>query len=167
VIFTSLNLIRQAKVVKDQYSSLAMACIDSSHGSDANGGKLLSFGYVTMKPMGKKTSKYQHSYHPLVFARVLNENYSSAVFALMAVASAVKLLFGFKISFLGGLVSDHANSFVNAFDTPVFPGAPRGQCYPHVIMKFKDQRGQRKTGTPGYLKHVRRTKSLKVVARAT
>jgi hypothetical protein len=160
VIFTSLNLIRQVKVVKDQYASLAMACIDSTQeGSDANGGKLLSFGYVSMKPMGKKTSKYQHSYHPLVFARALNENYSSAVFALRAVASAVKLLFGFKISFLGGLVSYHANSFVNAFDT-VFPGAPRGQCYPHVIMKFKDQRGQQKRGTPGYLKHVWRAKSL-------
>jgi hypothetical protein len=120
-----------------------MACIDSTHGSDANGGKLLPFGYVSMKTMGKKTSKYKHSYHPLFFARVLNENCSSAVFALTAMASAVKLLFGFKISFLGGLFSDHANSFVNAFDT-AFPGAPRGQCYPHVIIKFKDQRGQRK-----------------------
>jgi hypothetical protein len=29
-------------------------------------------------------------------------------------------------------------------------------------MKFKDQRGQRKRGTPGYLKHVRSTKSLKI-----
>jgi hypothetical protein len=54
VLFTSLNLIRQAKVVRETYDSLAMACIDTTHGSDANGGKLLSFGYVSMKPTGKK-----------------------------------------------------------------------------------------------------------------
>jgi hypothetical protein len=161
VVFTSLNLLRQAKVVRERYSSLAMACIDSTHGSDANGGKLMSFGYVLMRPVGNKTSKYRHSYHPLAFSRVLSENFSSAVFTIAALCSAVRVMFGFKIRFLGGLVSDLANSFVNAFTT-MFPEAPRDQCYPHVIMKFKDQRGQRKRGTPGYLKHVRRTKSLKV-----
>jgi hypothetical protein len=87
-----------------------MACIDSNHGF------LLSFGYVSMKLMGKKTLKYQHSYHALVFGRILNENYSSTVFSHTAMSSAVKLLFGFKIRFR----RDHANSSVNAFDT-VFP----------------------------------------------
>jgi hypothetical protein len=54
VIFTSLNLLRQAKVVREKFSSLAMACIDNTHISDADRGKLLSFGYVSMKPTGRK-----------------------------------------------------------------------------------------------------------------
>jgi hypothetical protein len=49
VIFTSLNLvIRQAKVAKDQYSSLTMACIDSTHESlcsaDIRGGLRVLLG---------------------------------------------------------------------------------------------------------------------------
>jgi hypothetical protein len=75
-----------------------------------------------------------------VFARILNENYSVAVFALAAMASGIKTLFGFQVEFLGGLVSDHSNSFVNAYET-MFPQSKRGQGYPHVLLKFKDQRG--------------------------
>jgi hypothetical protein len=91
----------------------------------------------------------------------LNENYSAAVFALGAMCLAVKSLFGFIVEFRGGLVSDHSQAFVNAFGK-MFPKYPKGQCYPHMVMKFKDQRGKRKRGTSGYLKHARRTTSLRV-----
>jgi hypothetical protein len=82
----------------------------------------VSFGYVLLKPHSKKLSNYRHSYHPLVFAQIINENVSAAVFALVALASAGKTMFEFDIMFLGGLVSD---SFVNAYAI-VFPEGIRG-----------------------------------------
>jgi hypothetical protein len=62
---------------------------------------------------------------------VLNENFASAVFMLSAMSSAIQKLFGFKVEFKGGLVSDHATIFVNAFEA-MFPSGPRGQLSTHI-----------------------------------
>jgi hypothetical protein len=45
------------------------------------------------------------------------------------------------IEFLGGLMSNHVDSFAYPFAS-IFPHTPRGQCHPHVGMKSTNQRGQ-------------------------
>ena len=67
---------------------------------------------------------------------------------------AVHELFGLTLDVKGGLISDHAQSFVNAYKT-FFPNRPHGLCFPHVLMKFKDQSGRQKRGSPGYLKYIK------------
>jgi hypothetical protein len=161
VIFSSINLLRQFTVAHHDYLCKVMACIDSSHGADANGGKLMSFGMVTHKKSGNKGCDYRHGYFPLVLARILEENEETALYMLCALAMAIRDLFGLKLDFKGGLISDHANCFVNAYKT-FFPDSPRGQCFPHVLLKVKDQRGRRKRGSPGYLSYNITRKNLKV-----
>jgi hypothetical protein len=118
-----------------------------THGTDTDGGKLLSFGYIALKPKGKKKSNYSHLYYPLVFTHILNENFSSAVYTLTAMGSTVEHLLGFNIEFRGGLISDHAQSLVNTYAAVLFPMSIRGQCYPHVLLKWKDQWGRRSTSS--------------------
>jgi hypothetical protein len=55
-----------------------MACIDSTHGGDASGGKLMTFGIVLHRKSGYNGSNYHHGCIPLVFARVLEENYEES-----------------------------------------------------------------------------------------
>jgi hypothetical protein len=59
---------RQKSGARANHATFSKWSVDSTPGSDGKGGKLLSFGYVSMKLMCKKTSKYHHSYHPLVLA---------------------------------------------------------------------------------------------------
>jgi hypothetical protein len=143
-----------------KYDGNMMACIDSSHGGDSGGGKLQSFGFVTNTWHGRG-SQYRRSYVPLIFARILNENEAGAVLMLATLLFTVRKLFGVVLDVSGGLISDHANSFVNAYQK-VFPGRKVGQCFPHIIMKVKDQTYRRKRGTPGYLKYVSSRQYLKV-----
>jgi hypothetical protein len=156
-----MNLLRQYSIACHDYGKKVMGCIDSTHGGDASGGKLMSFGIVSHTKNGNKGSDYRHGYIPLVMARVLEENQESALFMLCALGKAVRDLFGLELEFKGGLISDHANSFVNAYIT-FFPNCPRGQCFPHVLLKVKDQRGRRKRGSPGYLSYNKTRKNLKV-----
>ncbi len=165
VVFSSMNLLRQYTIVYHDYGNMVMACIDSTHaGGDSSGGKLMSFGIVSHLKNGNKGSDYRHGYIPLVMARVLEENQESALFMLSALGKAVRDLFGLKLEFKGGLISDHANSFVNAYIN-FFPDCPRGQCFPHVLLKVKDQRGRRKRGSPGYLSYNKTRKNLKVATK--
>jgi hypothetical protein len=104
---------------------------------------------------------------PLAMARVLVENKESALFMLSVLHKAVGELFGLlKLDFKGGgIISDHANSFVNAYYKTCFPNYPRGQCFPHIFfqkLKVKDQRGRRKRGNSGYLSYNKTRKNLKV-----
>ena len=164
VVFSSMNLLRQYTIACHDYGMKVMGCIDSTHGGDASGGKLMSFGIVSHTKNGNKGSDYRHGYIPLVMARVLEENQESALFMLSALGKAVRDLFGLKLEFKGGLISDHANSFVNAY-IAFFPNCPRGQCFPHVLLKVKDQRGRRKRGSPGYLRYNKTRKNLKVATK--
>jgi hypothetical protein len=153
VCFSSLHLMYQTFLARHNYANNVMACIDSSHGADSGGGKLQSCGYVTMQRRGRG-GQYRRGYTPIVFARILEENTCAAIMMLASVSHAVRLLFGVILDVKGGLISDHATSFVNAYKI-CFPGSPVGQCFPHIIRKVKDQSGTRKNGTPGYLKYVR------------
>jgi hypothetical protein len=164
VAFSSINLLRQATIAKKKYDNHLMACIDSTHGGDSNGGKLMSFGYVSFDKPGHQGSKYRHTYVPLVFSRVKEENEESALLMLAALGHTIRLLFGLTLDIKGGLISDHAQSFVNAYKT-FFPHRPRGQCFPHVLMKFKDQSGRRKRGSPGYLRYIKDQKYFKVASK--
>jgi hypothetical protein len=57
---------------------LVMACINSNHGSDTEGGKVILFGYIGFgKPGQKEGSQYRHMYIPLVLAQVKEENYKT------------------------------------------------------------------------------------------
>jgi hypothetical protein len=161
VSFSSFHLLRQVHLAHKTFNDNMMACIDSSHGSDASGGKLMSFGFVSMKWNGKG-SEYRRKYYPLVFARVLEECQSAALFMLASLGWACERLFGVILNVKGGLISDHANSFVNAFRI-FFHKQPIGQCFPHISMQVKDQSGLRKRGTPGYLKYIRDRLNLDII----
>jgi hypothetical protein len=161
VAFTCINLLRQVTIAYKRYDNRLMTCIDSTHGGDLSGGKLMSFGYVSFDKPGNQGSKYRHTYIPLVFARVKEENEESALLMFCSLGFAVRELFGLTLDVKGGLISDHAQSFINAYTT-FFPTRPRGQCFPHVLMKFKDQSGRRKRGSPGYLKYIKDRKYFKV-----
>jgi hypothetical protein len=164
VPFTSINLLRQVTIASKKYGNKLMMCIDSTHGSDSIGGKLMSFGYISFDKPGNQGSKYRHTYVPSVFSRIKNEDEQSALFMFSSTGSAVLKLFGIKLDVKGGLISDHAQSFVNAYKT-FFPNRPIGQCFPHVLMKFKDQSGRRKRGSPGYLKYIKDRKYFKIACR--
>jgi hypothetical protein len=137
-----------------------MTCIDSTHGGDANGGKLMSFGIVSHRKIGHQGSEFCHGYIPLAFSSVLEENEESALYMLCALGLSVQDRFGSTLDFKGGLVSDHANSFVNAYKT-CLPNCLRGQCFPHLLMKVKYQCGRRKRGSPGCLSYNKSRRNLK------
>ncbi len=83
-------------------------------GGDSNGGKLISFGYVSFdKPGHQDYKKYRHTYIPLVFSRVKEENEESALLMVAAlVGKTILLLFGMTLDIKGGLISDHVQSVV-------------------------------------------------------
>ena len=131
-----------------------MACIDTTWNITSGQGKLMTFGYIVMRKKGHQGSKYAKRFIPLIFAHVFNENEETAILLLETLRHAVHQLFGIKVDMVGGLVSDHADAFVNAYKK-VWPSGPRGQCFPHVVMKVNDQPGKRKSNQcAGYLKHV-------------
>jgi hypothetical protein len=65
-------------------------------------------------------------------------------------------LFGVRLKFLGGLVCDQSDAFINAFEKVVPDSRQEGQDHSHIVMKFNDQPGKRgkRSGTAGYLKHL-------------
>jgi hypothetical protein len=152
ICFSSINLLRQCYIALVVFKWQLMACIDSTHGGDASGGLLLSFGFVSNMKHGRG-SEYRHTYTPVVMCRCLNENEETTVFMFCSLAFALERLFDIPLDVKGGLVSDAAISFSNAYKR-FFPGRDIGQCFAHVATKFKDQRGIRKRGSPGYLKYL-------------
>ena len=58
------------------------------------------------------------------------------------------------------LVSAAADALINAWKR-AFPDDPRGQCYPHVNLKFNDNKHKRQNGKPGYYSKVLRRSFLK------
>jgi hypothetical protein len=160
VCFSTVKLLFQGFLVMAKFAGNMMACIDSSHGGDSGGGKLQSFGLVSNTWHGRG-SEYRRSYIPLIFARILNENEAGAVLMLGTLLFWVRRLFGLVLDISGGLISDHANSFVNAYEK-VFPGRKKGQCYPHINLKMNDKPGRRKRGTAGYYKYALKRAYLKI-----
>jgi hypothetical protein len=58
-------------------------------------------------------------------------------------------LFGLTPQFKGGIISDHTEVFVNAFQE-VFPNDQDMQCFPHIIRKFRID--GRREGNGQYMK---------------
>jgi hypothetical protein len=129
-----------------------MTCIDSSHGGDSGGGKLQTFGVVATKKHGRGCD-YRRTFLPFIFSRILQENEVAAVFLITTLIYHARRLFGFRLNICGGLISDHANAFVNAY-TQVFPEEPWVNDFRMCRQNSKTNReeGQRRRGTPGYLK---------------
>ena len=97
-------------------------------GFDDCGGKIFSFGLVDFDRNGRDM-EFSHSYVPVVFARILEEDEGAVCLALAALKKAIKLLFGFDLTVKGGLCSDHSQALVNSFQR-MFPNEPRAQCFP-------------------------------------
>jgi hypothetical protein len=93
-----------------------------------------------------------HAFFPLLYAQGLKEREEVALLALLCLKQAAKDLLGINdLQFYGGLVSDHAWSFTNAYQR-AFPNSKRGQCWPHIVRKFKLD-CSRKNGQAGYFKY--------------
>jgi hypothetical protein len=163
VCFSSIHLLFQGFLAMHRYGGQIMTCIDSSHGGDSGGGKIQSFGVATTKRHGRG-SDYRRTFVPFVFSRILQENTVGALLLLSTFLYNVRRLFGVRFDVLGGLISDHANSFVNAYQK-VFPNRPIGQCFPHVQLKVLDQPGRRKRGSAGYVTIIRDRKNLTTAAK--
>jgi hypothetical protein len=109
----------------------------------------MSFGYISFDKLGHQGSKYRHMYIPLVFSRVKEETEDLALPMFSSLGFAVcELFLGLPLDAKGGLISDCAQSFVNEYKT-FFPNCPHGLFFSHVLMKFKDQSGRSKHGSPG------------------
>jgi hypothetical protein len=161
ICFTTMNLLTQVFVVAKKFNWHIMAATDSSHNSDSGGGKLFSFGFVTMAQVHNTRHTYRRTYSPVIFARILEEDQQVTLFALCCLAYSAKVLFGVSLDVKNGLISDHSSAFTNAFKR-FFEGRALGQCFPHLVRKMKDQSGQRKDGAPGYLCLVKVRSYLKV-----
>jgi hypothetical protein len=160
ICFSCINLLLQTFVVAEYFDFEVMACTDSSHNCDSGGGKLFSFGYVTMAQVHQTRHEYRRTYTPIVFARIIEESEAATIFVLCCLKFVVRKLFNVDIDVKNGLISDHTAAFTNAWKK-LFPGRPMGQCFPHFARKVKDQSGRRKNGSPGYLKYVVRRTYLK------
>ena len=112
---------------------------------------------------GQIGNEYSHTFHALCYARAKEENEETALLLLMALGKACRDLFGIKLDFKGGLVSDASRAFVNALKA-FFGDSPRGQCFPHVLLKTHDVRHKRKRGQPGYWVHCNDAQKMKVAA---
>jgi hypothetical protein len=78
----------------------------------------------------------------LIMAHVYSNNEEAVILLLEAMKYWSMKLFGVRLKFLGGLVCDHSDAFIDAFGK-VFPDSPQGQDHSHVVMKFNDQPGKR------------------------
>lgn len=163
VCFSTIHLLYQGFIAGYRYHWKVMANIDSTHCADSAEGKLMSFGLVATKKHGRG-SDYRRTFLPLIFARIKEENELVAILLLATLKYYIRRLFGQVFDIKGGLISDHAQAFVNAYKR-VFPARQYGQCFAHIAMKVKDQTGRRKKGTPGYLKWTWNRNFLTVAAR--
>jgi hypothetical protein len=153
--FSSINLLRLVCTVAKRFHFVSMATMDTTWSITASGGKLMAFGINYMRKRGNRGSKYARHFVPLIMAHVYLENEETAILLLETMKYWSMKLFGVRLKFLGGLVCDQSDAFINAFEK-VFPDSRQGQDHSHVVMKFNDQPGKRgkQSGTAGYLKHL-------------
>ena len=133
LVFTSINLLRTASM---SYEILKMEVVGSIDGTEVTNTKyvLVCFGlhehdYKVIQ------SKPTNTFKPLVYAFGEGEREEIALLGLLSLKKACKDIFGFLLEIKGGLISDHAFSFTNAYERS-FPGTMLAQCYSHVLRKF-------------------------------
>jgi hypothetical protein len=129
VVFTSLallyNLWSSAKLGWEVCGSA-----DGTHGLLSNDYKVIGFGVYHIAPDGVKR------FHPLAYALATGELELVSHLLLHYLKCVARDLFGLTPQFKGGIISDHTEVFVNAFQE-AFPNDQVMQCFPHVIRKFR------------------------------
>jgi hypothetical protein len=142
VVFTSLallyNLCSAAKLGWQVCGSA-----DGTHGLISNDYKVIGFGVYHVGPHGIKR------FHPLAYALATGELELVSLLLLHYLKRASLELFGLIPEFKGGIISDHTEVFVNAFQE-IFPHDLFLQCFPHIIRKFRID--GRREGNGQYMK---------------
>jgi hypothetical protein len=142
VVFTSLallyNLCSSAKLDWEVCGSA-----NGTHGLLSNDYNVIGFGVHHVAPDGVKR------FHPLAFALATGELELVYLLLLHYLKRIALDLFGLTPQFKGGIISDHTEVFVNAFQE-VFPDDQVMQCFPHIIPKFRID--GRKEGNGQYMK---------------
>ncbi len=142
VVFTSLallyNLCSSAKLDWEVCGSA-----DGTHGLLSNDYKVIGFGVYHVAPDGVKR------FHPLAYALATGELELVSLLLLHYLKRIALDLFGLTPQFKGGIISDHTEVFVNAFQE-AFPNDQVMQCFPHIIRKFRID--GRREGNGQYMK---------------
>jgi hypothetical protein len=102
---------------------------DGTHGLLSNNYKVIGFDVYHVAPDGVKR------FHPLAYALATGELELVSLLLLHYLKRIALDLFGLIPQFKGGIISDHTEVFVNAFQE-VFPNDQVMQCFPHIIRKF-------------------------------
>jgi hypothetical protein len=129
VVFTSLSLLYNlCSSAKLDWNVCGSA--DGTHGLISNDYKVIGFGVYHIGTEGIRRS------HPLAYALATGELELLSILLLHYVKCAACDLFGLNPRFKGGIISDHTEVFVNAFQE-IFPKDQVLQCFPHIIRKFR------------------------------
>jgi hypothetical protein len=129
VVFTSLSLLcNLCSAAKLGWEVCGSA--DGTHGLLSNDYKVIGFGILHVGTEGVKR------FHPLAYALATGELELVALLLLHYLKRVARDLFGLAPRFKGGIISDHTEVFVNAFQE-VFPHDQVLQCFPHIIRKFR------------------------------
>jgi hypothetical protein len=104
--------------------------VDGTHGLLSNEYKVIGFGVYHVAPDGVKR------FHPLAYAFATGELELASLLLLRYLKRIALDLFGLTPQFKGGIISDHTEVFVNAFQE-AFLNDQVMQCFPHIIRKFR------------------------------
>jgi hypothetical protein len=125
VMFTSLALLYNlCSSVKLDWNACGSA--DGTHGLLSNDYKVIGFRVYHIGTEGVKR------FHPLAYALATDEFMLVSILLLHYLKCATRDLFGLKPEFKGGIIRDHTEVFVNAFQD-IFPNDQVLQCFPHII----------------------------------
>jgi len=128
-VFTSLGLLWNMQQCKD----LEFKVTASADGTDkvtSNNYQTMMFGVHSINEYGTK------QFRPFIFILAPGEREEFFIIGLLALLKYSRLVFGIvNVEFMGGIVSDHAAAFVNAF-LIAFPKSKPNQCVPHLQRKF-------------------------------
>ncbi len=98
---------------------------DGTHGLLSNDYKVIGFGVYHVAPDGVKR------FHPLAYALATGELELVSLLLLHYLKRIALDLFGLTPQFKGGIISDHTEVFVNAFQE-AFPNDQVWQCFCRV-----------------------------------
>jgi hypothetical protein len=128
VVFTSLALLSNL-CSSSNLDWNVCGSADGIHGLLSNDYKVIDFGVYHTGTEGVKR------FHPLAYALATGELEIVSILLLHYIKCVARDLFGLNPQFKGGIISDHTEVFVNAFQE-MFPNDQVLQCFPHIIRKF-------------------------------
>jgi hypothetical protein len=150
VVFTPLsllyNLCSSAKLDGNVCGSP-----DGTHGLISKDYKVIGFGVYHIGTEGIKR------FHPLAYALAMGKLELVSILLLHYVKCAARDLFGLNPRFKGGIISDHTEVFVNAFQE-LFPKDQVLQCFPHIVQKFRID--AKREGNRQYMKLLKSNQSF-------